>query len=71
MGVSRCGEQYVGGAEPLLDHRLQLAGHHDANRPSCILNGFMMEEIRNNEIAGDVKKQMMKEDYRQPPITEG
>ena len=70
MGVSSGDEQCVGaGAEPLVSHRLLLAGHHDLTRPSRILIRLeSKEEIIRTDIAGDVMM-MMKEECRLPPIT--
>ena len=72
-GRKVCGggnEQCLGGAEPLVSHRLLLAGHHDLTRPSGICSGLMKEEILN-DIAGEGLKMMMKDDYSQMPGAEG
>ena len=72
--VSSGGEQCVGaGAEPLVYHRLLLAGHHGVTRPSGISMILQMkEEMFEELIAGDeVEMMIRKEEFRLPPITEG
>ena len=64
------GEQCVGGAEPLLHHRLLLAGHHECNRPSGILTRLMKEEILTG-IEVDVSEMRKKEDYLEMPGADG
>ena len=73
MGVSSGDEQCVGaGAEPLVYHRLLLAGHNDQTRPSRICERSQMKEEILTDIAADVEYVMMKkEEFRQSPITEG
>ena len=66
------GEKCVGGAEPLVDHRL-LAGHHDSIRPSGAKanHSEMMKEEILTDIAGGVNEMLKKEDYHQRPTTDG
>ena len=64
------GEQCVGGAEPLVDHRL-LAGHHDSIRPSCANISEMMKEEILTGIEVDVSEMRKKEECHEMPCADG
>ena len=57
--VSSGDHQCVGGARPLVEHRLLLAGHHDSIRPIGISLRLSKEEMTGRHIVGDVNMMMI------------
>ena len=77
MDVSDSLQLPLGGAEPLLDHRLQVGqpGHHDSDRPSRIYSRLNQNDIAADSkkiaITEDVQKRQAEEEIRSGPGGEG